>query len=219
MIDLITSQDSVIKEPNINFSEDNPILSKAIISCDKLEKEREEEEEEEQQQQQQQQQQQPEQHQPLQDGLAGLPSLSSSIHSLSPSEEVMCIDSRIEMPTALAVDETGSSYCSSTELSELGFEHNGTPIEQSAASFLAFRLNYLVVTLVIGLANGLQGAISQRTVLGGGECFFSRVGGSRLRFGYSRHNSLTLSNSFIPCNLGAYLVLLLFSRNTLVCLV
>jgi hypothetical protein len=159
MIDLITNQNSVIKEPDIDFCEDNSILFKAIVSCDPLEKEL----------QQEQQEEEPEQPpQPLQDGRGGLPSLPLSTLSFSSSvEEVMFIDSRIEMPTALAADETGSSYCSSTELSELGFEHNATPIQQSAASFLAFRLNYLVVTLVIGLANGLQGMIFFRELFCG----------------------------------------------------
>jgi hypothetical protein len=171
MIDLKTNQNSVIKEPGIDFSEDNPILFKAIVSCDQLAKEQPEEQQ---------------QQQPGQDGLESLPSLpplsirSFCSFSSSEEEEVMFIDSHIEiMPTALvAVDETGSSYCSSTELSELGFEHNiaTTPIQQSSASFLTFRLNYLVVTLVIGLANGLQGMKNlfcyQRHFLGGGSVLF-----------------------------------------------
>jgi hypothetical protein len=110
------------------------ILSNAAVMCDHLDKEQD-----------------------------GLHQETMSIPS-SPSEETMSTGQPPEMLSAIPGDETSSSYCSSAEVSELGFEPNATPIQQSAASFLAFRMMYLVVTLVVGLADGLQGKISNTFV-------------------------------------------------------
>jgi hypothetical protein len=63
-------------------------------------------------------------------------------------------------PGAMSSDETETSHASSDEDSSLELECN-TPPAPSQGSFLAFRLNYLLVTLVIMLADGLQGMILQ----------------------------------------------------------
>jgi hypothetical protein len=105
------------------------ILTKATVKCDPLDKE---------------------QDSPQQQTMS-IPS--------SPSEVTISTGPPPELLAAIPGDETSSSYCSSAEVSELGFEPNATPIQQSAASFLAFRMMYLVVILVVGLADGLQGKI------------------------------------------------------------
>jgi hypothetical protein len=68
------------------------------------------------------------------------------------------IDSGIildKTPSAISSDGTLASHASSDEDS-LQLEFNMPPAP-SQGSFLAFRLNYLLVTLVIMLADGLQG--------------------------------------------------------------
>jgi hypothetical protein len=59
-------------------------------------------------------------------------------------------------PSAISSDGTTTSHTTSSDEDSLELECNMPPAP-SQGSFLAFRLNYLLVTLVIMLADGLQG--------------------------------------------------------------
>jgi hypothetical protein len=65
-------------------------------------------------------------------------------------------ESMKSLPLITPSDETVTSRCSTPEGSEFDFEMHEEPSSFSS-SFLCFRLNFLLVTLVIMLADGLQG--------------------------------------------------------------